>query len=85
MHSYTESRTMPFTREQMFDLVADVESYHEFLPVWLTARVVERKGNELIVDQVSGRSRWSSCHTRASGPLIISISFLVTGRFATWT
>lgn len=54
MHSYSESRTMPFTREQMFSLVADVESYHEFLPAWLTARVVERKGEELIVDQVVG-------------------------------
>jgi len=54
MHSYTESRTMPFTREQIFELVVDVESYHEFLPAWLTARVVERKDNELIVDQVVG-------------------------------
>ena len=54
MHSYTEQRTMPFTREQIFSLAADIESYHEFLPLWLTARVVERKDDELIVDQVVG-------------------------------
>lgn len=54
MHSYTEQRTMAFSREQIFSLAADIESYHEFLPLWLTARVVERKGDELIVDQVVG-------------------------------
>ena len=54
MHSYSENRRMPHTREQIFNLVADVESYHEFVPAWLTARVVERKGDELIVDQVVG-------------------------------
>jgi ribosome-associated toxin RatA of RatAB toxin-antitoxin module len=32
MHSYTESRTMAFTREQIFSLAADIERYHEFLP-----------------------------------------------------
>ena len=54
MQSYTEERVLPYTREQVFDLVADVESYHEFVPGWLAARIVERAGNELIVNQVIG-------------------------------
>ncbi|MDH3671797.1 MAG: type II toxin-antitoxin system RatA family toxin [Gammaproteobacteria bacterium] len=54
MHTYTEKRVLPCTREQAFDLVADVESYHEFVPTWLAARITERQGNELIVDQVVG-------------------------------
>ncbi|MEE9597540.1 MAG: type II toxin-antitoxin system RatA family toxin [Acidiferrobacterales bacterium] len=54
MHTYTEKRVLPCTREQAFALVADVERYHEFVPAWLAARVVEREGDELIVDQVVG-------------------------------
>lgn len=54
MHHYEGSRVMPFRREQLFELVADVERYSEFLPAWLTARIVERKGDEMIVDQVVG-------------------------------
>lgn len=54
MHTYTEQRVLPCTLEQAFALVADVESYHEFVPAWLAARIVEREGNELIVNQVVG-------------------------------
>lgn len=54
MHKYTEKRVLPCTLEQAFALVADVESYHEFVPAWLAARVEEREGNELTVDQVVG-------------------------------
>lgn len=54
MHKYTEKRLLPCTREQAFALIADVESYHEFVPAWLAARVMEREGNELTVDQVVG-------------------------------
>jgi coenzyme Q-binding protein COQ10 len=54
MHTYTEKRLLPCTLEQAFALVADVEHYHEFVPAWLAARVVEREGDELIVDQVVG-------------------------------
>ena len=34
---------VPFTAEQMFDLVADVEKYPEFLPHCLALRVVSNK------------------------------------------
>lgn len=54
MHYYKEERLLPYTQAQVFDLVADVERYHEFVPGWLAARIVERKGDELIVDQVIG-------------------------------
>jgi coenzyme Q-binding protein COQ10 len=54
MHTYAEKRVLPCTLEQAFALVADVESYHEFVPLWLAARIVEREGNELTVDQVVG-------------------------------
>lgn len=39
MPTHAEKRTLPFTPEQMFDLVADVGRYPEFLPWCLNARV----------------------------------------------
>jgi len=35
----------------MFDLVADVERYHEFLPGWSNVRVRQRRGDVLAVVQ----------------------------------
>lgn len=34
MAVYRETRLLPYTREQIFNLVADVEAYPEFLPTW---------------------------------------------------
>ncbi len=48
------SRLLPFTCEQLFDLAADVERYPEFLPGWISARVVTREDNVLHVEQVLG-------------------------------
>ncbi|MEQ8292457.1 MAG: type II toxin-antitoxin system RatA family toxin [Roseovarius sp.] len=39
MPSHSETRTMPYTAQQMYDLVADVESYPEFLPWTAAARI----------------------------------------------
>jgi coenzyme Q-binding protein COQ10 len=48
------SRLLPFTCEQMFDLAADVERYPEFLPGWISARIVRREANMLHVEQILG-------------------------------
>ncbi|MFO1107560.1 MAG: type II toxin-antitoxin system RatA family toxin [Bradyrhizobium sp.] len=47
-------RLLPYTAEQLFDLAADVESYPEFLPLWISARIRKRDGNEYHTDQVLG-------------------------------
>lgn len=36
MPTHAEKRTMPYTAEQMYDLVADIGSYDQFLP-WISA------------------------------------------------
>lgn len=43
MPSYTTRRTMRFSPEQMYDLVADVERYPEFLPLCESLRVTSRE------------------------------------------
>ncbi len=43
---------MPFPTECVFDLVADVERYPEFLPGWSQVLIQERGADTLLVDQV---------------------------------
>ena len=54
MHRHAETRVLPYTPEQMFDLVADIEKYCEFLP-WVTgAQITERNDDALVADLVIG-------------------------------
>jgi coenzyme Q-binding protein COQ10 len=41
----------PWNVGQMFDLVADIERYHEFLPAWSPVRIRQRRGDVLTVAQ----------------------------------
>jgi coenzyme Q-binding protein COQ10 len=62
--THAEKRALPYTPDQMFDLVADVRRYPEFLPWCLAARIRERQGDTLLADLVIGfkmiRERFSS-------------------------
>lgn len=53
MPRYTTRRRVPFSARQMFDLVADVEKYPEFLPLCEALRVRRRmrdgEGREVLV------------------------------------
>lgn len=50
MPHHHERRVVPYTADQMFDLVADVERYPKFLP-WCTAvRIKSRDGNVFTAD-----------------------------------
>jgi coenzyme Q-binding protein COQ10 len=51
MPSFRTTRRVPFTPRQMFDLVADVERYPQFLPLWeaLTVTSRQREGEVEIV------------------------------------
>jgi len=48
MHQIERSAIVPFTARAMFDLVADVESYPEFLPGCSAARIHSRDGCQVI-------------------------------------
>ncbi|WP_299843409.1 type II toxin-antitoxin system RatA family toxin [uncultured Jannaschia sp.] len=56
MTRHSETRELPYTPEQMYDLVADVERYPEFLPWTAAARVRSREGGpngeEMLADLV---------------------------------
>src|SRR5262245_24322027 len=54
MPTHAEKRLLPYTPQQLFDLVAQVERYPEFLPWCLAARIKTREANELTADLVIG-------------------------------
>ncbi|HET8613825.1 MAG TPA: type II toxin-antitoxin system RatA family toxin [Sphingomonas sp.] len=54
MPRHTETRHLPYTPEQMFDLVADVGHYGEFLPWVAAVRVRSDSPTEMVADLVVG-------------------------------
>jgi coenzyme Q-binding protein COQ10 len=54
MPRHSESRTVPYTPEQMFDLVADVARYPEFLPWVVATRIRSNSETEMVADMVAG-------------------------------
>jgi coenzyme Q-binding protein COQ10 len=64
MPKHAEKKRLPYSPEQLFDLVADIERYPEFLPWCVGARIRERDGNVVIGDLLIGykmlRERFTS-------------------------
>ena len=54
MPRHSETRHLPYTPEQMFDLVADVRRYPEFLPWTAAVRVRSDSPTETIADLAVG-------------------------------
>ncbi len=54
MPRHSETRYLPYTPEQLFDLVADVASYDEFLPWVVAVRVRSSSETETVADLVVG-------------------------------
>ncbi len=54
MPSIREVRQLPYTPEQMFDLVADVGNYRKFLPWVIATRVRSDSDTEMVADMVVG-------------------------------
>lgn len=64
MPTHAEERIVPFQPRQMYDLVADVSSYPEFLPWCVGARIRERSESLVVADLMIGykmiRERFTS-------------------------
>ena len=54
MPRHSETRHLPYTPEQLFDMVADVSRYDEFLPWVVAVRVRSLSEKETVADLVVG-------------------------------
>lgn len=76
MSRFEYERLIPYPCAAVFDLVADVEQYPQFVPGCLAARIVRREGELLVVDQELGLRAWSwrfRTHARLERPHRITI------------
>jgi coenzyme Q-binding protein COQ10 len=64
MPTHAEKRHLPYRPQQLFDLVADIERYPEFLPWCVGARIRSRTEREIVADLMIGfrliRERFTS-------------------------
>jgi coenzyme Q-binding protein COQ10 len=78
MPTHAEHRVLPYTPEQMYGLVADIERYPEFLPWCVAARIRERKADTITADLVIGfkmiRERFTS-HVKLDPPGCIDVAY----------
>jgi coenzyme Q-binding protein COQ10 len=67
--THAEKKRLPYTPAEMFDLVADIEKYPEFLPWCVGTRIRSRDGNLVVADMIIGykmfRERFTSRVTLA--------------------
>jgi coenzyme Q-binding protein COQ10 len=56
MARYTERQHLPYSPQQLFDLVADVERYPAFVPGMMAAQIRRRDGNTVWVDLQVGNN-----------------------------
>lgn len=79
MPSHSESRQLPYAPEQMFDLVADIARYPEFLPWVSAARVRSSGANEAVADIVVGFGGFTERFTsrvRKDRPGTLSVDYV---------
>jgi coenzyme Q-binding protein COQ10 len=79
MPRHAETRALPYSPEQMFDLVADVPSYAQFLP-WVSAvRVKSDSDTEMVADLMVGfkslRERFTS-RVKKDRPNSITVDYV---------
>ena len=79
MPTHAEHRLLPYTPEQMYALVADIERYPEFLPWCVAARIRERRADFVSADLVIGfkmfRERFTS-NVKLDPPGRIDVSYV---------
>ncbi len=84
MPSHSETRTLPFTADQMYELVADVAKYPEFLPWTAAARITSREPQgpveiviaDLVISFKVFRERFTSKVTLAPDDMRIDTEYL---------
>lgn len=69
MPRHFETKILPYTPKQMYDLVSDIKRYPDFLPWCLDATVSEHKNGKIKADLVVG-----SAHFREQFTSIVTLS-----------
>ena len=63
MHTYSETRVLPYSPDKIFALVVDIEKYPEFLPWCRAARVLSRSKDSFLGELVISFSHMTERYT----------------------
>lgn len=78
MQTVKVTRQSPFSAQQMFDLICDVDSYDQFIPYCTAARTRQRTDTEMFGDLAIGykflRETYTSKITMGSEPLMVTVT-----------
>ena len=79
MPTHAEKKTLPYTPEQMFDLVLDVERYPEFLPWCMSCDIIQETDDEIFANLVIGYKvfrEWIKCRVSFQRPHSIRVEYI---------
>lgn len=79
MPTHAEKKNLPYSPDQMFDLVADIERYPEFLPWCMSCDIIEQKENVLFANLVIGYKvfrEWIKCRVTLKQPSLIRVEYI---------
>ncbi len=79
MPRHSETRYLPYTPEQLFDLVADIGRYDEFLPWVVAVRIRSSSETETVADLVVGFSAFKERFTsrvKKQRPGLICVDYI---------
>ena len=63
MHYHSETRVLPYSPEQLFGIVVDIEQYPQFLPWCRAARIISREGSQFLGELVISFSHITERYT----------------------
>ena len=83
MNRIDQSALLPFSADQLYDLVNDIESYPEFMDGCISTKIIERTENEVLASLELGKAglRYSFTTRNALVPGKSMVMSLVEGPF----
>ena len=79
MPKHSEKRVLPYTAVQLFDLVADIGRYPEFLPWCKAARILETSDSLIKADLIIGYKMFQEKFTSLvtlKRPTLVSVEYI---------
>ncbi len=79
MPTHAEKKTLPYSPDQMFNLVLDIERYPEFLPWCLSCDIIKQTDDEIYSNLVIGYKvfrEWFKCRVKFERPNSIRVEYI---------
>lgn len=79
MPTHAEKKTLPYSPEQMFNLVLDVDRYPEFLPWCLSCDIINQSDDEILSNMVIGYKvfrEWFKCRVKFQRSHSIRVEYI---------